>query len=58
MKLVVYAILLFVILASIYFFVKIIKDGKKNLLKTMLKNNDITYDTYMKYLERLWECPL
>lgn len=53
MKIIVYVIFLLVILSLIYFFIKIIKDSKKDLLKTMLKNNDISNETYMKYLEKL-----
>lgn len=53
MKVIVYVIFGLAILAMIYFFTKIIKDSKKDLLKTLLKNNDITNETYLKYLEKL-----
>jgi hypothetical protein len=53
MKIVIYVIFSLVIIGSIYFFIKIIKDSKKDLLKTMLKNNDISNETFMKYLEKL-----
>lgn len=53
MKIVVYIILFLGLLATLYFFIKIIKDSKKDLLKTMLKNNDISNETYLKYLEKL-----
>ena len=53
MRTIVYFIFFLVIAGIVYFFVKIIKDGKKNLLKTMLKNNDINYETYLKYMEKM-----
>ena len=53
MKTIIYIIFFLVIAGVAYFFVKIIKDGKKNMLKTMLKNNDISYETYVKYMEKL-----
>jgi hypothetical protein len=53
MRIIVYIIFGLVILAMVYFFTKIIKDSKKDLLKTMLKNNDITNETYLKYLDKL-----
>jgi hypothetical protein len=53
MKIVVYIILFLGLLATLYFFIKIIKDSKKDLLKTMLRNNDISNETYLKYLEKL-----
>ncbi len=53
MKIVIYVVFFVMIIGTIYFFTKIIKDSKKNLLKTMLKNNDISNETYLKYLEKL-----
>jgi hypothetical protein len=53
MKIVIYVILFLGLAATLYFFVKIVKDSKKDLLKTMLRNNDISNETYLKYLDRL-----
>jgi hypothetical protein len=50
---IVYILLLLVLLAGIYLLSKILNDGKKALLKRMLDNNDISKDTYLRYLEKL-----
>ena len=53
MTTVVYILLLIVLLSAVYLLVKVLNDGKKALLKRMLDNNDISRDTYLKYLEKL-----
>ncbi len=53
MIIVVYIMVFIVVLAGIYLLLKILGDGKKALLKRMLDSNDISRDTYLKYLEKL-----